>query len=363
MQPFNNQITNIDTNSSIISCIVPVYNVAVYLEACLASIARQTFADFECICVDDGSKDESGFIAERFCQKDRRFHLVRQPNQGLSAARNSGIKRANGRYVFFVDSDDFIHPETFAHCHKLAVNEGADLVCCDFQEMPESATLDDIPALLSCSQHMAANQPLASVADGNIPIRVSACVKLYATDLLRELRFDESVKLHEDTFFSLQVLDKAERLVFSDAKIYYYRTRRQSLMTTKRHKLSFVNLSNAMMQTRQLALDRGLSRQQTNRLIGEGGGLVFCMLAVEVALTRTLRSAAKPEEYETCLEVLRKLKKNGININYSIPLFLKIGMFVSYTLKKPAMFRIIAKAGVRSKNCCFNAAKIWSKIF
>src|SRR4051794_27139056 len=96
--------------SSVLSVVVPIYNVAPYLDECLASIARQTRAELEVVMVDDGSTDDSAAIAARFADTDPRFTLVRKANAGLGAARNTGLEHATGEYLMFVDSDDSLAP-------------------------------------------------------------------------------------------------------------------------------------------------------------------------------------------------------------------------------------------------------------
>ena len=91
-----------------ISIIVPVYKVEQYLRRCLDSIVNQTFTDWECILVDDGSPDNSGRICDEYAEKDERFRVFHQENQGVSAARNRGLDNMNGKYCMFVDSDDTI---------------------------------------------------------------------------------------------------------------------------------------------------------------------------------------------------------------------------------------------------------------
>src|SRR5204863_120826 len=96
-----------------ISVVVPIYNVEAYLEPCLESLAAQTHTDFEAVLVDDGSTDGSAAIAEAFAQRDPRFRLVRQPNGGLSRARNTGIDHAKGEFLAFLDSDDMLPPNAY----------------------------------------------------------------------------------------------------------------------------------------------------------------------------------------------------------------------------------------------------------
>ena len=97
-----------------ISVIVPVYNVEEYLEECLESIRQQTFTDIEVILVNDGSTDGSREICEQYCEKDSRFRLINQENQGQSVARNRGVKESVGQYIMFVDSDDVINTSVLA---------------------------------------------------------------------------------------------------------------------------------------------------------------------------------------------------------------------------------------------------------
>ena len=91
-----------------ISIILPVYNVEKYLKQCLDSIINQTFTDFECICVNDGSTDSSLKILQQYASKDNRFKIINQENKGLSESRNIGLSVAIGDYILFIDSDDFI---------------------------------------------------------------------------------------------------------------------------------------------------------------------------------------------------------------------------------------------------------------
>lgn len=95
----------------LISVIVPVYNVEKYLRKCIDSILCQTYKNFEIILIDDGSSDNSGKICDEYLNRDERISVFHKKNQGLSEARNTGIKKAKGKYLTFVDSDDFINEE------------------------------------------------------------------------------------------------------------------------------------------------------------------------------------------------------------------------------------------------------------
>lgn len=111
-----------------ISIIIPVYNVEKYLRRCLDSVLNQTFANWEAICVNDGSPDESYKILDEYAARDKRFKIVNKENGGLSDARNAGMAVATGDYILYLDSDDFIHPQTMEIAYSLALRDGSDIV-------------------------------------------------------------------------------------------------------------------------------------------------------------------------------------------------------------------------------------------
>jgi len=117
---------------SIISIIIPVYNVEKYLRQCLDSIVSQTFTDFECICVNDGSTDNSLSILQEYANKDKRLKIVSQKNEGNYSARNRGIKLSNSEYITFIDSDDWIENNYLEKLYSnITVND--DVVICVFK--------------------------------------------------------------------------------------------------------------------------------------------------------------------------------------------------------------------------------------
>lgn len=110
-----------------ISIIIPMYNVEKYLRRCLDSVLNQTFSDWQAICVDDGSPDNSGNIAEEYAAKDKRFVVVHKKNGGLSDARNAGMPYADGKYIMYLDSDDFIHPQTMEIAYNVIEKNKSDI--------------------------------------------------------------------------------------------------------------------------------------------------------------------------------------------------------------------------------------------
>ena len=125
-----------------VSIIVPVYNVEKYLPRCVASLRAQTLADIEIILVDDGSPDGCPQMCDRFAAEDARIRVVHKANGGVSDARNAGIAAARGKYLAFVDSDDFAEPEMFGTMLETAVSHDCDVVMCDcMKDFPDKSTL------------------------------------------------------------------------------------------------------------------------------------------------------------------------------------------------------------------------------
>ena len=120
-------------NTPEISLIVPIYNVEKYLVKALTSIENQTFKNFEAILVDDGSTDKSIDIIKEFCEKNENFKFIQQENRGPAAARNSALEISTGKYIAFMDSDDFIEPEFLENMYNAAEENGADIACCNFK--------------------------------------------------------------------------------------------------------------------------------------------------------------------------------------------------------------------------------------
>ena len=119
---------------NLVSVIIPVYNVQQYLPQCLESVCNQTYSRIEIIVVDDGSKDTSGTIADEYAEKDERITVIHKANGGLSSARNEGIDHAKGEYYLFVDSDDYIDPETVERLLGAMLKQDAQLVECGMRK-------------------------------------------------------------------------------------------------------------------------------------------------------------------------------------------------------------------------------------
>jgi len=182
----------------LLSIIVPVYNSEKYLAICLDSILAQTFKNFECIIIDDGSTDQSPIICDEYARRDNRLQVLHKKNEGVSAARNDGIQSACGEYIAFVDSDDYIMPEMYRLLIEKIENEKTDIVCCGYSHKNR----DYLPQI---------NLYDASIAQivyhlENLELFGLIWNKLYTAKIIHEnhIRFPIGYYFGEDMFFNLQ---------------------------------------------------------------------------------------------------------------------------------------------------------------
>ncbi|WP_198306608.1 glycosyltransferase family 2 protein [Dehalobacterium formicoaceticum] len=224
-----------------VSIIVPIYNVEKYLHQCIDSLVVQTLSNIEIILVDDGSTDQCGRLCDEYALKDARVKVIHQPNAGLSAARNSGIKCAGGEYIGFVDGDDWVDASMFKVLYDAGKEHHCDIVSCNFSFFYEDSTLRRIeqeekmfisPGIVD--QSNIREEIYLPVIKGEI--FTSCCNKIYDRKFLEEnkILFLEGLLLQEDYYFYLDVFTYMKRCFQIDEPLYYYRnyygsSRRRSL--------------------------------------------------------------------------------------------------------------------------------------
>lgn len=208
-----------------ISVIVPVYNVETYLEECLDSIQNQTYTDLEVILVNDGSTDGSQAICERYCQTDKRFRLMNQTNQGLSAARNKGVEISTGEYIVFVDSDDIIKTN---YLEKLMqyMTEDVDIVECIFT-VKKMEFLDENIETTTIIFEGDSNEAVKFFPSHTL--NVNAVTKLYRREIVEAVPYIDGV-IFEDVYCGIGMLKYIRKIIKIDYKGYYYRQRQASIM-------------------------------------------------------------------------------------------------------------------------------------
>ena len=220
-----------------ISIIVPVYNVAQYLHACIDSIINQTYKNIEVVLVDDGSTDDSGNICEEYKKNDERIIVVHQKNSGLSAARNVGIEISTGEYITFIDSDDYISPDYIENLYSALEQYSADIAICDLKKVSEKVELWDIDYKVEKNFKSILLNNSQTIEEVYKPeyhgIDFVAWAKLYKKDLFTFNKIEFPVgRIHEDTFTTYKLLYMAKKIAYIDIPMYFYRSRIGSITTS-----------------------------------------------------------------------------------------------------------------------------------
>lgn len=209
--------------SSLVSVIVPVYNVEPFLEECLNSIVRQTYQNIEVIVVDDGSTDGSGMLCDVFGKSDKRVRVVHQSNGGLSAARNAGLGLAQGEYIAFVDSDDAVAPGFLAALLSARADVAQCAACRDKHYLQRKDGTDVSFQRLTPYQ---ASERLQFDSTGDATVVWN---KLYRRHLFDGVEFPVG-KQHEDEFVTYRLLWKADEVCVTARPLYFYRQHPESTM-------------------------------------------------------------------------------------------------------------------------------------
>lgn len=217
--------------SDLISVIVPIYNVENYLRKCIESIISQTYSTLEIILVNDGSLDNSALICNMLAKEDSRIKVIHKKNGGLSDARNVGLKASSGKYVSFIDSDDYIENTYFEVLLRLMYNENADIAQCNFKRIYESNKNNSnvVKENYNTSVSVFSNlEALNNLFNESYVQTVISCNKLYKRNLFDNIRFPVK-KLHEDEFTTYKLLYESNKLAKTEEALYCYLQRTGSI--------------------------------------------------------------------------------------------------------------------------------------
>jgi glycosyltransferase involved in cell wall biosynthesis len=222
----------------LVSIVIPIYNVEKYLEECLNSVINQTYKSIEVILVDDGSTDRSGVIADRLARDDARLTVIHKSNGGLSDARNVGMRLAKGKYITFVDSDDYVDERFIEKILTMAERSSADIVQCN-----NSRSSDQLGKGSNKFVAMSGRDAFVKLMKFRI-VSPTAWGKLYRLSLFRDNNLEFPVgRLHEDTAILYKLVYFASSIICLDMVLYYYRINSNSIMSsayTKNHHESVV---------------------------------------------------------------------------------------------------------------------------
>lgn len=226
-------IQNKDIKMVKVSITVPVYNVEKYLEKCLDSLIGQTLKDIEIICINDGSTDNSLSILEKYAKKDSRIKIINQENQGIANTRNKSIKLAQGEYIGFVDSDDWVSCDFFEKLYNAALKYEADIAAAGIIR----ATDKHEKMFLEFKKETVTNNTDKKFEICDIPDKSYVCNKIYKLSKIRYfgLKFKNDVT-YEDIIFTPEAVHKLGTLVTVPDTYYFYYKRQGSITNTKSNK-------------------------------------------------------------------------------------------------------------------------------
>ena len=210
-------------SDSLVSIVIAVFNVKDYISHCLYTIVNQTYRNLEIIVVDDGSTDGSGVICEEFAQNDDRIRIIHQNNQGVAAARNNGKKVATGKFIMFIDGDDYLHLESVKTLYEIiSHDETCGIAMFDFVRTP---SLDEDIVTSGVKQNriesLTQSQAISLLLSTNSLALTFMWNKLYRTEVIREID-NRSYKTADDLDFNLRVFLTIDKIEWIHRPLYYY---------------------------------------------------------------------------------------------------------------------------------------------
>lgn len=227
-------------NNIKISVIIPIYNTEKYLEQCLDSVLNQNFREIELICVNDGSTDLSPQILEKYAQKDERVKVINKKNEGCGPARETGIENAQGEYISFIDSDDWVKPKIYEILYQNAIKNDSDLVFFDSERYDEQKDKFYYVDGFNIAKYMDDTTLDFSNFTFNykdikpflLNKSFAVWAKLYKTSFLKKYDFYFPIHTaYEDIPFHVQCILRAKKISFCPDKLYVYRTSNEDSLT------------------------------------------------------------------------------------------------------------------------------------
>lgn len=286
MKSNENSLNEMAVNQVKVSIIVPVYNVEGYLGKCLDSLIDQTLKEIEIVCINDGSVDGSAEILREYSENDSRIKVINQENQGVSRARNNALKEAVGKYILYVDSDDFIELNTCEELYNLCEKNRAEIAVFGGYVFTEDDTDDDylngakayFENILTTRSVLYANNSMDALLkeNGSWPL---LCNKFYTRELVLESgEFSSELALGEDEAFLFSIFPLAKRVVFTSEKYYHYlRNRPQS--ATDRIVMDFEKRAKSNLKMAEIVYDdwskKGLMKKYEDEYLNRYVDLLF----------------------------------------------------------------------------------------
>lgn len=266
-----------------ISVIIPVFNVEKFLPSCLDSLLRQSFKDWEAVCVDDGSPDKCGEILDRYAAEDKRFKVVHEKCGGVSAARNKALELADGQWTMFMDSDDFLHPQAMEICMHFAKKDGSDMVAYTYSRCfrtsriiahslhlrmddPTKFRKYDIPAIESrlTDDIFEYATEYSRPRDINRKWAVKHCQPwrcLYRSSCIKNLKFEPGI-MYEDVLWWSEVMLHTGSATIINLPLYFYRPNFTGYIHSAKQEYRIESLKLCIEKAEKIYADQATEQQK-----------------------------------------------------------------------------------------------------
>ncbi len=303
----------------LISIIVPVYNVKAYLDRCIISLINQTYKNLEIILVDDGSKDGSGAICDKYASEDSRIKVIHKQNGGVSSARNLGLDIATGEYIGFIDSDDYVETGMYEALYNVAVSENADMTMTGFTQVRVggNSQINEVDFSIDWSkENIIKNYFKQGIVK---EIMYSPCNKLYKKSLINDLRFSEKYRMGEDILFIFQCVERANKFSCVKGVFYNYVMRENSAMTSSfsKKRLDYIY---AIKEIQKACIEK------YSFAVSEANIWVYCHVLNTLRQIIVAKKRKKYQEFyrenKRFLRKNKKIYKKQLSINQRIDYFL-----------------------------------------
>lgn len=262
-----------ENTDNLISIVVPIYNVEQYLPKCVDTLVNQTYKNIEIILVNDGSKDNSGKLCDELAETDPRISVIHKKNGGLSSARNAGMKVAKGKYIGFVDSDDWLDLKMYETLLDLLISNDADIAYADyFKASDDNAKIDFTGSPeVKCFNK---DEGLDNFYNDISAQTIVAWNKLYKRELFDDIEYPNG-KIHEDEGTTYKVFFKAKKTVYTNLPLYYYRYNPESITNSKFSKKN-LDILDVYEEKLQFVKDNNLNRIYSKTLKWYLFKLTYC---------------------------------------------------------------------------------------
>ena len=340
-----------------VSIVVPMYRVEKYIDRCLDSLINQTFRDIEIICVDDGSPDKSGEIAEAYAQRDSRVSVIHKENAGLGYARNTGIENARGEFVSFVDSDDYITSDLIADLVETAEKNSADTVIAGFSRKKGDKI---IPLPTPVAGRVFKDEEVFSevlskmtgpLGDGSDSINMATCGVLYSLEIIRRygLRYpSEREFISEDMIFNIKYYNYSKIVCGIGNNGYIYCMNPGSL--TERYNPERYEKGKVLYEEKIRLFKQNDRFNEDIRFRIEESFLRYSRYAIKSEVKFAKQNGIKKARQNLLAIISDKTLNNMVKTHIN-PLSAKVDKIIDYCIKKrkPLTMLFILKAGYMFK--------------